>query len=144
MALAPSISRAASISPAYAGGYVGSMPVADVAPTPTAELSPRELATRESFYYSDFAPEQRRKGLDQTLADSDRPGRRIVGSLLSTSTESFSLAFERNPQFNVPPNAPGGSNTKAAIRVGVETYETTSAVIHNELAPRGENLSITL
>jgi hypothetical protein len=27
---------------------------------------------------------------------------------------------------------------------GISTYETTSAVIHNELAPRGEQLSVTL
>lgn len=142
--MSPSISRAANVSPAYAGGYVGSMPVADISAAPAAELNPRELLARDAFHYSDFAPEQKRTGPDQTLADSDRPRRRIVGSLLSTSTESFSIAFEPNPQFNVLPNSPGNPNTKATIQAGIETYETTAAVIHHELAPRGENLSITL
>lgn len=142
MALSPGISRLAS--GATYGGFPMAGPVADVTPAQTTELNPRETLARESFRYSDFAPDQKRTRPDQTLADSDRVRRRIVGSLLSTSTESFSVAFEPHPQFNVLPNSPGASNTKAAVQRGIETYELTSAVIHDTLAPRGENLSLTL
>jgi hypothetical protein len=144
MALTPSIARVANVSQAYAGSYGAAPPIADVSSSSLADIESREALVGESFQYSDFAPDPKRTGPDQTLADSDRPRRRIVGSLLSTSTESFSIAFEPNPQFNVPPSSPGGPNTKAAVQHGIETYEMTAAVIHNELAPRGENLSITL
>ena len=61
------------------------------------------------------------------------------------------MAETAEPQ--APPNAegapaeapaPGGANTKAAVQQGIETYELTSAVIHNTLARPGENLSLTL
>jgi len=144
MALSPGISRVVGTAVAYAGGFSTATPVAEVAPAPVNPLDARELLARDSFRYSDFAPEQKRQNPDFTLADSDRPRRRMVGSLLSTSTESFSIAFAPHPQFNVPPSAPGGANTKSAVQHGVETYELTSAVIHNTLARTGENLSITL
>jgi hypothetical protein len=144
MALSPGISRVAGGAAAYAGGFSTTTPVAEVAPAPVNQLDARELLARDSFRYSDFAPEQKRSRPDYTLADSDRPRRRMVGSLLSTSTESFSIAFAPHPQFNVPPSAPGGPNTKAAVQHGIETYELTSGVIHDTLARRGENLSLTL
>jgi hypothetical protein len=144
VALSPSITRVAGVSQTYASGYPAAAAVAEVAQAPLAELDARAPLSRDAFHYSDFAPEQKRSRPDQTLADSDRPRRRMVGSLLSTSTESFSLAFAQHPQFNVMPSAPGGANTKATVQRGIETYEMTSAVIHNELAPRGENVSITL
>jgi hypothetical protein len=144
MALSPGISRVAGGTVAYAGGFSTATPVAEVAPAPINQLDARELLARDSFRYSDFAPDQKRQRPDFTLADSDRPRRRMVGSLLSTSTESFSIAFAPHPQFNVPPSAPGGANTKSAVQRGIETYELTSAVIHNTLAKTGENLSLTL
>ena len=144
MALSPGISRVASGAVAYAGGFSAATPVAEVSPAPLNQLDARELLARDSFRYSDFAPEQKRQRPEFTLADSDRPRRRMVGSLLSTSTESFSIAFAPHPQFNVPPSAPGGANTKSAIQHGIETYELTAAVIHNTLARPGENLSLTL
>jgi hypothetical protein len=147
MALSPGISRVASGAVAYASnGFSGvPTPVADVvAAAPINQVDARELLARDSFQYSEFAPEQKRSRPDFLLSDSDRPGRRIVGSLFLTSTESFSIAFAPHPQFNVPPNAPGGANTKATVQQGIETYELTAAVIHDQLAPRGENLSITL
>jgi len=144
MALSPGISRVASGAVAYAGGFSATTPVADVTISQINQLDARELLARDSFRYSDFAPEQKRQRPDFTLADSDRPGRRMVGSLLSTSTESFSIAFAPHPQFNVPPSAPGGANTKATVQHGIETYELTSGVIHDTLARRGEHLSLTL
>jgi len=144
MALSPSISRVASGATAHASGYPVAGPVADVMETPATGLNPREMFGRDSFGYFDFVPEQTRSHSDQASADSDRPRRRITTGLLSTSTESFSIAFAPYPQFNVLPSSPGGPDTKAAMQHGIETYELIAAVIYGQLAPRGENLSITL
>jgi hypothetical protein len=144
MALSPAISRVAGGATAHAPGYPAVGPIADVMETPATGLDASETFGHGSFDYFDFVPEQTRAHSDQTSADSNRPRRRVVSGLLSTSTESFSIAFAQYPQFSVLPYSPGGPDTRAAMQHGIDTYELIAAVIYGQLAPRGENLSITL
>lgn len=145
MAISPGISRAASVAQAYAGGYPYRTAVEEIPATPLVEIEPQTAPSRDEFRFSDFTPEQQHGPSGQSLADymrSEIGG--TVGNLLSTSTEGFSLAFAQNSQFSSAPNMPGGPSTKATIRHGISTYELTSAVIHRDLAPRGETVSLTL
>lgn len=145
MAISPGISRAASVAQAYAGGYPYRAAVEEIPATPLLELELQTALSRDDFRYSDFTPEQQQAPSGQSLADymrSELGG--TVGNLFSTSTEGFSLAFAQNAQFSSAPNMPGGPTTKATIRHGISTYELTSAVIHRDLAPRGETVSLTL
>lgn len=145
MAISPGITRAASVAQAYAGGYPYRAAVEEIPAAPLVELEPNTALTRDDLRYSDFAPEQEHAQSGQSLADymrSEIGG--TIGNLFSTSTEGFSLAFAQNAQFSSAPNMPGSSSSKATIRHGISTYEMISAVIHRDLAPRGENVSLTL
>jgi hypothetical protein len=89
----------------------------------TVSADPRQAQAR-------FAePEPREGGLDS--------------SLFTASSEIFAILFAPHPQYSISPGLPGGANTPAALHEGIERYELVSAVIHDELAPRGERLTIT-
>ena len=112
---------------------------------PLTEIGGHEpLMTRQgAFSYDTLSADQRRA--QNAFAPPDRPQRRNLDTALFTaSSELFAIAFAPHPQYSIAAGSPGGPTTKSAIVHGISTYETTSAVIHNELAPRGEQLSVTL
>lgn len=147
MALVPNIARAASaaapaiVARAYAQGDQG---------VEQLQAKAAVVASGDGFRYDDFAFLARQQFLQtgsygprQDLPQQPRQPGRIDFSLLSNSTESFALAFQAT-QFDIPPAAPGSSTARSTINKGIATYETTSAVIHDQLAPMGGEISLTV
>jgi len=150
MALVPSIARAASAAAplsairAYAPGGQG-----------VDQLQAKGgvvAGSDQSFRYEDFDFLARQQFLkagsygprpDLPQQQPTPPGR-IDFSLMSNTSEGFAQAFQANAQFDLPPAAPGSSTARSTIDKGIATYEMTSAVIHDQLAPMGGEISVTV
>ena len=146
MAVAPTAMRAAAAAPPTLAARVPSAgPVGAVdSSTPLGGIEAHTgLRAGGSFGYDTLSPGGRHA--PEPFVAPDRPQRRRLDSALFTaSSEMFALAFAPHPQYPTAFSSPGGPNTRAGIQHGIATYELTSAVIHNELAPRGEQISVTL
>jgi hypothetical protein len=148
MALVPNIARAAS---AAAPAVVARAYARDGQGVEQLQAQASVVAGDQSFRYDDFAFLARQQFLQtgtygprqETPQQPRQPGR-IDFSLLSNSTESFALAFQLNSQFDLPPAAPGSAGARATIDKGISTYEMTSAVIHDQLAPMGGEISVVV
>lgn len=147
MAVAPTMIRAAS---AVAPSMAARLPQGAVAPVdataPTTGLQPRNgvMAGLPGFGY-DMLATMGQQGAQGWFVPPEppRPGH-LDSALFTTSSEIFGVLFAPHPQYSIAPGLPGAPSTKAAVQHSVETYEFTSAVIHNELAAIGEQLSVTV
>jgi hypothetical protein len=146
MAVAPTMMRAASAAaPSMVARGSNAEPVAaqDIV-APSGSLLGRGGLTGGpgSFGYGTMGTMDRHAEGWFVPPEPPRQGRMDSG-LFTASSEIFGVLFAPHPQYPLTPGLPGGPKTKAAIQHSVETYEMTSAVIHNELAQLGEQLMVT-
>jgi hypothetical protein len=152
MAVAPTMMRAASAAAPSMVARVsdsGSVAAAGTAAPTSSQYAHGEViggqgSFGQSFNFDMMSPGGRRAAAEGWFVPPEPPRQgRMDGALFTTSSEIFSALFTPHPQYPLNPGLPGGTATKAGIQHSVETYELTSAVIHNELAARGEQLTVT-
>ena len=161
MALTPRIAGT-NLAPSATGRFAVNSAVANIDATPLTELNQINALIYEGqseFQYDQFNPRQeqlpqrhdqpelaRRRTFDRFGRPFEQtPERPINTPLLINSTESFAAAFDSANQTQTQTTAdrarPQPVETLDNI---ITTYESTAAVIYDEVPPRGDNLSLTL
>ena len=144
MALTPKIASTSLVPVATSRHMIGG-PVATTDPTALRELDESNPLYYEgsAFRYENFT-QQRQQQSSQGVPQDRSRGPGFSNSLLENSTASFATAFAS--QLNGPAAQARGVDytSPGATTQGVSSYELTSAVIHNEIAPLGGNLSMLL
>jgi len=145
MAVAPTMLRAASAAtPSFGARAPATGPVAaaDMAAPLTPLQSRGGVLTRQGPFSYDAGSADARHAQTRFAEPEPREGG-LDNGLFTASSEIFAILFAPHPQYSISPGLPGGANTPAAMHEGIERYELTAAVIHDELATRGEQLTVT-
>ena len=119
-------------------------PVATTDQMPLGELDEANALYHEgtAFRYENFTHDRQ-----QAQSQAQAPRRRGSGfsnSLLANSTVSFAEAFASNLISPTAQKRGADYTSPAATNHGVSAYEMMSSVIHHEIEPLGEKLSLTL
>ena len=161
MALTPRIAGT-NLVPTGGGRFAATGAVANVDPNPLKEINQTSALIYEGqseFQYENFDARQyaqqqeqqqqqytRRRSFDRFGRPFEQtPDRRVNNPMLENSSESFAKAFD---SVEAKPNHVNGEprhyQPVTSLNNIIDTYETTAQVIHDEIPPKGEKLSMVL